>query len=272
MAIFSTENITGRQNSLIVRLSKISDKKYRDAENMFRIDGIKLFSEAVKSSMKIKYIFIALSRAEAIKKQLESELIMADGVITFVSDEVLAKLTDEAAPQGIVAFAEKFATVREAIPESKPFNSLYLSEIRDPGNLGTMIRTAYAFGVNRIFIRRDCADIYSPKVIRASMGTVFRQVIEITDNDELLCEKVHGSNCKLYAAALDRDAKKLGSFNLGERVCICVGNEGHGLTEELISKCDNTVFIPMKEGCESLNVASAATVLIWEMCRKSFLK
>ena len=177
MAEFSPDKITGRQNPLVTRLSKLSDKKYRDIEGLFRIDGVKLFSEAVTSGVKTEYIFVAESRRSRITDELQNELYEASGKIIEVSDEVLAKLTDESAPQGIVAFAKKFDTAELSVPEMDTLCAVYLSSVRDPGNLGTMLRSALAFGIDRVFVSSDCADIYSPKTVRASMGAVFKQSI-----------------------------------------------------------------------------------------------
>lgn len=267
MAEFSRDSITGRKNPLITRLSKLSDKKYRDAEGLFRIDGVKLFSEAVASGIETEYIFIADSRRERLTHELTGQLSQASGTVIFVSDEVLTKLTDESAPQGIVAFAKKFDTIPPTVPEGVAFRAMYLSSIRDPGNLGTMVRCALAFGVDRIFISSDSADIYSPKTVRASMGTVFRAPISVVTDEMVFADTVMSAGCELYAAALRRDAVKLGSFTVPERVCFAVGNEGHGLSEEFIESCGRTVFIPMTDSCESLNAAMAATALMWEMQR-----
>lgn len=266
MARYQMDRITSRQNPLITRMAKLSDKKYRDLEGLFRIDGIKLYSEAVKSGVVMEYTFIAESKRGKIEKELTETIEAADGTVVLVSDEVLLRLTDETAPQGIVGVAKKFPLSPHEIPEGG-FRALYLSQVRDPGNLGTVIRTAYAFGVDRVFVSSDCADIYSPKVIRAAMGTVFRQPVCVVTDEAEFVSRLKTEGCHLYAAALDRDAKKLGAFAMPERVCFAIGNEGHGLSQEFIASCGNTVFIPMADGCESLNAASAANVLIWEMQR-----
>ena len=252
--------ITSRQNPLIVRLSKLSDKKHRDEEGLFRIDGVKLYDEAVRSHIDIRYVFI--------KAGMDGIAADTGAEIFEVTDEVLSKLTDEKAPQGIVAFAEKFLTLPVPAKLPRTFRALMLSSVRDPGNLGTIIRTAYAFGVDRVFISPDCADIYSPKVIRAAMGTIFRQNITVSDELETT-QTLKKAGCTVFAAALRPDALEVGAFALPERVCFAVGNEGHGLSDELIEAATGTVIIPMTEGCESLNAAGAAGILSWEM-RKMF--
>lgn len=271
MASFSNDTVTSRQNPLVMRMAKLSDKKYRDAEGLFRVDGVKLYSEAVKSGIDVKYTFIAESKRDKLTRELAGELDAAGGTVVFVSDEVLSKLTDEAAPQGIVAAARKFELVPADVPPGG-FRSLYLSQVRDPGNLGTVIRTAYGFGVDRVFISSDCADIYSPKVIRAAMGTVFRQRVSVVADELAFASEMRAAGCPIYAAALRHDAMKLGSFEIPKRVCFAVGNEGHGLSDTFIEACTKAVFIPMAKGCESLNAASAATALIWEMQRDILCK
>lgn len=254
------ESITSRKNPLISRLSKLSSKKERDEQQLFRLDGIKLFSEAVKSNIKIEYIFATAKMLELIDTGIDAKVFE-------VTDEVISKLTEEKAPQGIVAFARPFQTL--PFPETLPssFNALLLSSIQDPGNLGTIIRTAYAFGVDRLFITPDCADIYSPKVIRAAMGTLFRQKITVA-NDLDTAKKLKELGGSVYAAALRESAMVVGNFKLPQRVCFAVGNEGHGLSDALINLCTGAVIIPMTPDCESLNAAGAAGILSWEM-RKS---
>ncbi len=262
------EIITSRKNQLITKVAKLSDKKHRDAEGLFRIDGVKLFLEAVQSGIKLEHTFIAVSKREHILELLASQLENIGGTIHFVSDDVFDKLTDEAAPQGIVGVAKKYHTVPLSIPCSGDFRAIYLSSVRDPGNLGTIIRTAYAFGVDRVFVSSDCADIYSPKTLRAAMGNIFRQPISIVSDEIAFANEIQSAGCKIYAAALNREARRLGDFELPNRVCVAVGNEGHGLSEEFISACSGAVFIPIMSGCESLNVASASSVLLWEMQRE----
>lgn len=250
------EKITSRQNPLIVRLSKLSDKKARDAEGLFRLDGVKLFSEAKKSGLSLEYVFATPGTHDKIGETFAR--------VFEVTGEVLSKLTDEKAPQGIVAFAKKFPTLPLPGELNGNFRALLLSSVRDPGNLGTIVRTAYAFGIDRLILSPDCADIYSPKTIRAAMGTIFRQPITIADEFEAL-DSLRSSGCEVYAAALRENAKRLGGFKLPDKVCFAVGNEGHGLSDEFIEACRNTVIIPMTEDCESLNAAGAAGILAWEM-------
>ncbi len=261
MPEFQNERITSRKNPLIVRLSKLSEKKYREEEGLFRIDGFKLYAEAIKSGIEIVYTFVSDSAAQ----KAEGLTAGCTGTVIPVSDEVLAKLTDERAPQGIVAFARFFDTADTA--DDADERTLLLSSVRDPGNLGTVIRTAYAFGLDRVWLTSDCADIYSPKVLRAAMGTIFRQKLGVVSDELALIARLRAQGTAVYAAALDDRAVRLDRITMEGRLCFAVGNEGHGLSPELIAACTGTAIIPMNPGCESLNAAAAAGILAWEMGR-----
>ena len=255
--------ITSRQNPLIVRLSKLSDRKHRDAEGLFRLDGVKLTAEALMNGITPEYVFVT-------EDMLASGKLggIPDDRLYTVTDEVLAKLTDEKAPQGVIAFvrtdAAKNITFTDSADCAKDHRTLLLSSIRDPGNVGTIIRSACAMGLDRVYISADCADIFSPKTLRASMGMALRQKITIVGSDIKLVEALRRGGTEVYAAALRDGSARLGEFRLPEKVCFVIGNEGHGLSDELIDACGGTVIIPMAPGCESLNAAMAAGIIAWE--------
>ena len=144
-----------------------------------------------------------------------------------------------------------------------------LESIRDPGNLGTVLRCAAAFGVSQIVMTEDCADIYNPKTIRASMGAVFKVSTMKTDDLAATIRKIKDSGRRVFATALDSGAMKLGQFEISDTDVFLVGNEGHGLSAETIEASSGRVFIPMMAGTESLNAATAAAVCMWEASRNS---
>ena len=256
--------ITSRQNPLIVRLSKLSDRKRRDEEGLFRLDGVKLTAEALMNGITPDYVFVTEDMLASGK--LDG---IPDDRLFPVTDEVLAKLTDEKAPQGVIAFirtdAAKNITFAEGADGAGDHRTLLLSSIRDPGNVGTIIRSACAMGLDRVYLSADCADIFSPKTLRASMGMSLRQSITIVDSDIKLVEALRRGGTEVFAAALRDGSAKLGESALPEKVCFVIGNEGHGLSDELIDACGGTVIIPMAPGCESLNAAMAAGIIAWEM-------
>jgi len=144
--------------------------------------------------------------------------------------------------------------------------TLLLESVRDPGNLGTIIRSAAAFGVSQIVLSADCADLYHPRVIRAAMGTIFHTPVLIAE-DIVAVIKALSRQGKVYAAALDETADRLGGIAFGAGDAVIVGNEGHGLSEAVLAACTDKVYIPMAQGVESLNAGIAASLLLWEFYR-----
>ena len=142
-------------------------------------------------------------------------------------------------------------------------NAIVLENVQDPGNVGTVIRTADAFGIDAVFLVGACADLYNPKTVRASMGTIFRQRVIKTDIQSL-ASLLKSRGIPLYAAALDRTSSDIRDIDLLNSA-VAVGSEGHGLSGELLGVCDGSVIIPMSERTESLNAAVASAVIMWEI-------
>ena len=139
-----------------------------------------------------------------------------------------------------------------------------MDSIRDPGNLGTIIRASLAFGIGEVILSGDCADIYNAKTVRASMGTVFRQKITVCTD---LCASIavlRASGFEVLAAMLDDSAARLNEIRITDKTVFIVGNEGHGISGEVAEAASGRVYIPMEEGAESLNAAMAATVFMWQ--------
>lgn len=282
---FSGEVITSRQNASVISACKLSEKKHRDTEKKFRIDGIKLFEEAVMSGVNIETVFIRQGSAERLSARigvLFEKLLGVD--IKILSDGVFEKLSEEKSPEGIICVVKhidklhKIVTINKGTelenevvpsPETKIFA---VESVRDPGNMGTVIRTAAAFGVDRLLISADCADIYNPRTVRAAMGALFRQSIIRVDDLAAAIRILSVNGRKTYAATLGKKASLLGEQTPDISGCIVVGNEGHGLSEATISACDHNILIPMVAGAESLNAAVAASVCMWEQFGKNISK
>lgn len=261
--------ISSKSNSLVVRIAKLRDKKYRKSEGLFRFDGIKLFSEAVQNNAPIRYVFVSESASERFVAEVEGSNI--DAMLYILSDDVFSKLTDEQAPEGIISVCENLSNVTKAedldsLASNLKENSLLMLEsIRDAGNMGTILRSAKAFGISALIISSDCADLYNPKTVRAAMGALFTQRIVVVDDIAGTIESFRKNGNRVFAAALEREAKKLGSFELRKGDIILIGNEGHGLSKETVNACDECVYIPMESGSESLNASIAASVCMWEL-------
>ena len=154
-----------------------------------------------------------------------------------------------------------------AFPEREE-RVLMLESIRDPGNLGTVVRTAAALGIDRLVISSDCADLYSPKTIRAAMGAIFSMCTDIVEGELVdYVAELRKAGRRVFGAALHTDAKVLGELEVCRSDVFVIGNEGHGLTEDVKNACDACVLIPMREGSESLNAAMAAGIFMWEIAR-----
>lgn len=268
--------ITSRQNPRVKGVCALCDRREREERGLFRFDGIKLFFEAARFGIEIDAVYLRASSSDAVKKRLGELLLqIPEEKIILVGDDVFEKMSEEKSPEGIITVAKyidkfhKIATInRKELPEREE-RVLLAESLRDPGNLGTIIRSAAALGIHRLVLSSDCADIYNPKTIRAAMGGLFRIDIDRVDNAVFTeyISALRESGRRVFAASLDKDAAILGELECRVGDCFVIGNEGHGLSREVISACDRSVIIPMSEGSESLNAAAASVILIWEMRR-----
>lgn len=275
--------ITSRQNAQVSLACKLGEKKHRQSEKLFRFDGIKLYCEAVKRGVELVFLLVDESQKSALDAKAQSlyglGLDRAGCRILYLSHDLFVKISDENAPEGIICVAKyidkfhKIATIDSSNQELLQILSpgsgriLLCESLRDPGNVGTVIRTAFAFGIDWLVLSGDCADLYNPKVLRGAMGTLFSQRILRVDDLAGAVTLMRGQGRRVYAAALDDRAMQLGSFALGKQDSAVIGNEGHGLSERVLEACDASVYIPMAGDAESLNASVAASVLMWEMCR-----
>ena len=279
------EIIQSRQNPKVRFACGLSEKKKRKESGLFRLDGIKLFSEALASELRIHSVFVRMpARAdveEALSKALQSGRIPEDEVV-WVSESVFEKLSEEKSPEGIltVAYMPDRLHRKETLPEAETLlcsekahtEAILIAEsIRDPGNLGTVMRTAAALGIDRLILSADCADLYHPRTVRSAMGALFRLQTVSVEPEELpeLIRSLRKTGRRIYAAALREDAERIGTLSLRRGDCFVIGNEGHGLSDAVIEACDGAAIIPMREGNESLNAAAAASICIWETVRAS---
>lgn len=271
--------LTSRQNPFVKELCALSDKKKRRQTGSFRFDGVKLFEEALKSNISLLNIVIREDVAESLTPlcecAVELGLIERDGIVC-VSAEVFEKISEEKSPEGIICVAKMQDTLHKrlsaeelAVEISTGERILLAESLRDPGNLGTVMRSCAALGIDRLIMTDDCADIYSPRTLRAAMGALFRQKTLTVDLSELphAIELLRKSGRKIYAAALHRDALNIDALEMSEGDAFVIGNEGHGLSNAVIDACTDCAIIPMSEGAESLNAAAAAAICIWETVR-----
>ena len=247
------DKITSRQNAVIRFFRDLSkDADLRQREKLFLCDGGKLMNEALRSSAEIKTVLWKEERIPDFPAFTEEYILPAD-LFDYVSP-----MKNSGGP----LFSVRMRCDGENVHIRQ---ALALEGVQDPGNVGTLLRTADAFGIDAVILLDGCADLYSPKTVKASMGAVFRQRVYRMDLAALAdaCTK---NRLPLYGAALSDKAADLREIDLTEAV-IAIGSEGRGLSPELLRLCDGEMIIPMRGKAESLNAAVAGSVIMWEMQR-----
>lgn len=250
-----TDTITSRTNPLMTHLRRLaSSRAYRREKGEFLCDSPKLLQEALLWGGEITTVI-------ATEKAMPAEIPAARMVC--VPEDVMRSVSPMETPQGVLFTCRM---KKPPLPERLTgCHYAVLDTVQDPGNVGTILRTADAFACDGVFLSGGCADVYSPKTVRASMGAVFRVSAWETEA-EILARLLRASEIPLYGAALRADTKDVRQVDFS-RAAIAIGSEGRGLSEEMLSLCDTTIKIPMGARCESLNAAAAAAVLLWEMYR-----
>ena len=275
----NSEIIRSRQNRSVVEICKLTDRKAREEQRKFRFDGIKLFIEALLGDVEIDTVVLRESGAAEIRRAVEAACGRQawDRPARFltVSDELFERISEEKSPEGVICIAKYIDKIQKNITiynSAEFFNMkneriVLLESVRDPSNIGAIIRSAAAMGVDRLICSADCADIYHPRAVRASMGTLFRQPIDRVENLPAVIEGLRKTGRRVFAAALSDRAQLLNELDREAGDCVVIGNEGHGLTAETVEACDGCVMIPMSDRAESLNAAVAASILMWEFAK-----
>lgn len=258
--------ITSRNNERIKQLVKLQDSKRRKMEQTFLLEGVKLAKEYLAKVGIPDEVFV---RDDAIEQEWLKNLIknIPDEKITCVSGEVYDKISTEKSPQGILFVCRYLDNIKTEYDTA--CGAILLESIRDAGNLGTIIRTACAMGVKRIFISSDCADLYNTKTLRAAMGAIFDAQIIICDDLLSVVSAIKNGGGRVFAAMPSGDAVMLQKADFGPLDAMVIGNEGEGISKDLADACV-AVTIPMQQGAESLNAAAAAAIILWEWQRSRF--
>lgn len=250
------ERITSRKSPVAAHLKKLgASRSYRRERGEFLCDGKKLLDEALAFGGRVRTLLLA--------DGAEVPDLPADVRVLRAPDELLRWVSPLEQPQALLFSC---AIAAPPLPERLP-GTFYavLDGLQDPGNVGTILRTAAAFGADGVFLTGNCADPWNPKTVRATMGAVFRLPVWQTDG-QTAAGLLREAGIPLYGAALKGAPLSLGEVDL-TRAALAVGSEGSGLSPALLALCDAAVRIPMEPGCESLNAAAAAAVLFWERYR-----
>lgn len=240
--------ITSINNEYIKEISKLNEKKYRDKSNKYLIEGLHLVTEALKYDI-IDTIIIR----EDFSYETNIKHII-------VSNEVMKKLSDNPSIPKIMAVVNK---KESAISGNK---ILLLDRLQDPGNLGTIIRSAVAFNFDTIILSNDTVDLYNSKVLRSTQGMLFNINILRQDLTNVINE-LKNNNYTIYGTKVDNgyDVKEINNIN---KFALIIGNEGTGISDNILKQCDKYLYIKMNNNCESLNAGVAASILMYEMGNK----
>jgi TrmH family RNA methyltransferase len=263
------KRIESRNNPIIKSMAALRFRRDREEQRLFFFEGVHLLEEFVRSGRSPKWLFVR----EDVSEKYAALIEKADCEVYEVTESVYDKLTEEKAPQGIFTVSDFLDNVVflddtsvASLPSMINGNSVMLCDLQDNGNVGTVIRTAAAMGCDVILCGR-CADVYSPKTVRATMGAIFMNGVYVCPSAESAIRAFRNANKRVIATALTENARTLGEFEINPTDCFVIGNEGKGLTDSVIGECDFTAIIPMSGRTESLNAASASSMILWEARR-----
>ena len=260
--------ITSRDNRLIKEYRRLSDDaRFRRENGLFVMEGARLCADAVQTGIAVRTVFVTERALAQYPEQTAAVTAAAEAVYT-VPESLARHLAVTTSPQGVFCVAVRPAPIGAVDGLSPDGRYAALEAVQDPGNLGTMIRTAEAFGLDGLLLSDGCCDPYSPKVLRAAMGGVFRLPLyaagELPQTLPLLAQR----GFTTAACVVDADAEAVQTAGLGCGMLAVNGNEGNGLRAETVAACTRRVTIPMDGRAESLNASMAAGIVFWEMVRK----
>jgi TrmH family RNA methyltransferase len=257
-------SITGLSNPTVKYLRSLRDKKHRRRERRFLAEGLRLLTDARETGRLPEMLVMAEGRDHhPLLSALETEVAAAGGEILEVTEEVLSKITGKDNPQAVAGVFAEFDSSLASLDRSQAKIWLVAQALRDPGNLGTMLRTGDAVGAGGLILIDDCADPFSVEAVRASMGAIFTQQVAQARWDEFI-GWLRGGTGQLVAASL-RDAQPYRGAPYQAPCFVMIGNESRGLPEEYELACDLRVTMPMRGRADSLNAAVAGAVLAYEV-------
>ncbi len=259
LEVFMIKEINSKDNRILKECQRLSLKKYRDKENRYLIEGHNLICEALSQGAQIDYLIFDEEKASRLP---------FDGDVYMVKHSLFERIAQTENSQGIVAVVQKKQWDFDELAErcQGDGNIVVLDRLQDPGNIGTIIRTAEGAGYAAVFALKGTADVFSPKTIRAAAGSVFRiPIIHVEDNRELKA-LAGGLHKKLVVTSLEADNNYFDA-DLSKDIALVIGNEGNGVSEELLEMADVKIRIPMAGRLESLNASVAAGILMYEAKR-----
>lgn len=256
------EIITSKNNATIKEIKKLKDKKYRTKSGKFLVEGFRFVSEALQSSYEVDVVIMSESSNDKWQEfQIQSKLHHNTNVYQ-VNESIFKSISSTDTPQGIIAVVKNKNI--EVINEDGFF--ILADKIQDPGNMGTIIRTAHAAGALGVIVTKGSVDIFNEKTLRSTMGSIFKIPV-ILDEDFEFLYSLKDQGYKLIASSLDTDSNFY-DIDLIQNVIITVGNEGNGISDEVYNLSEIKIKIPMPGDAESLNAAVAASIMMYEAVRQ----
>lgn len=267
-------SITSIQNNKVKSWVQLKERKHRNREGLFIVEGIHLVQEALRSGLQVDVVAYDLEKG--IPQELESFHNHAENASPLgrgnntewiaVTDAIIRKCSDTETPQPVIAIAHKPSASVDSLLASPNSLVVVVDGVQDPGNLGTIIRTADAVGADGVVIGKGTVDLYNAKTIRSTMGSLFHLPVVEGDLTELLpAAQAHG--VRLASTSLQA-THSCYSYDYRHASWLIVGNEGQGVSQQVQTLVDDTIIIPMRGQAESLNVAMATTVLLYEAMRQ----
>lgn len=258
----SNDIISSTDNERIKEVSKLNKTcKFRKKQGCFVVEGARIYKEIPKELLMQTYVTQTF---------YENNRMLFEGVkVQLVSENVFGYISDTKTPQGVLAVVKMLSACKDAKVDTKGNKKptiLVLENIQDPGNLGTIIRMAEGADVDRIYMSKDTVDVYNPKVIRSTMGSIFR--VPFSYEEDILATVVSLKNQGICTYAAHLEGKSLYEYSYNEGCAFLIGNEGNGLTNDITQLADKLIRIPMEGRVESLNAAMAATIIAYEVFRQ----
>lgn len=255
--------ISSNNNPLVRKIQLLQKKKReRTKKGVFIVEGLRAVKETPENWKVNQYIV-----SDSFKNDFNNEITNKDAQVNYVTDNIYKEISDTKTPQGLMAIVEQKHYNLDDLLKDKDGFFIIGDEIQDPGNLGTIIRTAHGAGATGVLLSLNCVDLYNPKTIRASMGSIFHIPVIINVDAKQTINKLENNNVHIYAADL-KGHKTLYEKDYTEKTAFVIGNEANGITKDVKSIINNFIKIPMPGKAESLNASVAAGICMFEVVRQ----
>lgn len=259
--------ITSRHNATLKHMARLArEKKYRLSTGEMVCESDKMLHEALESGVHVSSVLVRAGTVLDSSAQVLLTRAQQQGAVLFRAEEKLFSLaSDVACAQWLIFSCQR--PVQSTMDFSHVRRAILLDGLQDPGNLGTILRTADAFALDCVILCEGCTDVTAPKVVRATMGAAFRQPVCQMPLEQAVA-MLHAQQITVYAAALEPDSIPVPEQGFPARAAVIIGNEGRGVCAQALARCDEKIIIPMSGSAESLNAGVAAAIFIWEMTRR----